>query len=136
MARTATRKLAFTLIFQADFGQTINYSEAVAEYGHQVDADFLRLLVESVLTRQEVLDQIISEFSRGWLASRLPRVDRAILRLAIWELLGTDTPPAVIINEAVELAKGYSSSDAPGFINGVLDNIRAQKAELAARLEV
>lgn len=134
MARTATRILAFTLIFQADFGQGIDYDQAIMEYGRQVDRDFLRQLVEGVLPRSDFLDEIISSYSRGWTAARLPRVDRALLRLAIWELLSTDTPPAVIINEAVELAKDYGNPESPGFINGILDNIKAQRVELASKL--
>jgi len=135
MARTATRKLAFTLLFQADFGQSISYPEATAQYGHQVDLDFLRLLVDGVLDRRGFLDQVISEFTRGWTAERLSRIDRAILRLATWELIGTDTPPAVVINEAVELAKNYSNQESPAFINGILDSIKAQREALSARLE-
>lgn len=134
MARTATRKLAFTIVFQADFGQDIDFDWAIEEFGRQVDPGFLRQLVEGVLPRRQFLDDVISEFSRGWTASRLPRVDRALLRLAIWEILKSETPPAVIINEAVELAKEYGTAESPGFINGVLDNIRIQREELAARM--
>lgn len=135
MARTATRRLAFTLLFQADFGQPINYAHAMEEYERQVDLEFLQQTVENVLTRRDALDSIISEFSRGWTAQRLSRVDRALLRLGVWELLGTDLPPAVAINEAVELAKAYGTADSPAFINGVLDSIKARKEELTARLE-
>jgi len=135
MARTATRELAFTVIFQADFGLGINYPEAIAEFGRQVDPDFLHQLVESVLSRREALDQVISDFSRGWTVARLPRVDRAILRLATWELLGTETPPAVVINEAVELAKEYGNAESPSFVNGILDSIMAKREELAVQLE-
>jgi len=105
------------------------------EYERQVDLEFLQQTVENVLTRRDALDSIISEFSRGWTAQRLSRVDRALLRLGVWELLGTDLPPAVAINEAVELAKAYGTADSPAFINGVLDSIKARKEELTARLE-
>lgn len=135
MARKATRKLAFTMIFQSDFDLGLDYEAAIAEFGRQVDQEFLRQLVEGVVSRAKALDQVISKFSRGWLASRLPRVDRAILRLATWELLGTDTPPAVVINEAVELAKEYGNAESPAFINGILDSIKAQREELAVQLE-
>lgn len=135
MARRITRRLAFTLLFQADFGQSVDYSRAVAELGPKADPIFLREMVDNVLARQETLDQIISEFSRGWLPSRLPRVDRALLRLGIWELLGTDIPPAVAINEAVELAKTYGTADSPSFINAVLDSVHGHREELVPRLE-
>ena len=87
------------------------------------------------LARREALDQIIAEFTRGWTPSRLSRVDRALLRLGAWELLGTEIPSAVAINEAVELAKAYGSADSPAFINGVLDSIRRRREDLAPRLE-
>ncbi|HOB35719.1 MAG: transcription antitermination factor NusB [Firmicutes bacterium] len=135
MARKATRKLIFTLLFQADFGQPIDYALALEEFPHPVDQQFLRETVENVLAHKDILDQIIAEFARGWTADRLARVDRAILRLGAWELLGTDIPPAVAINEAVELAKEYGGADSPAFVNGILDSIRARREELAARLE-
>ena len=134
MARTATRELSFMLIFQADFGQGVDYAGAITEFGRKVDPHFLRGLVEDVLSRQEYLDEVIAKFARGWTVARLPRIDRAILRLATWELLGTDTPPAVVINEAVELAKDYGNAESPSFINGILDSIKTQKSELAGEL--
>lgn len=135
MARRATRRLAFTLLFQADFGQSIDYSLAIAEFGPRVDPQYLRQTVENVLAHRESLDGIIAEYSRGWTLERLSRVDRALLRLATWELLGTDIPPAVVINEAVELAKTYGTGESSSFINGVLDNIRLHRESLIPRLE-
>ena len=134
MARTATRELAFTLVFQMEFGLETDYGRAISDFNRQVDPEFLRQLVEGVQAGQQALDKIISKFSRGWTAARLPKVDRSILRLAVWELLRTDTPPAVIINEAVELAKEYGNIESPGFVNGMLDNIKAQREELAGQL--
>lgn len=135
MARRVSRRLAFALLFQADFGQPIDYARAIAELGPKADPEYVQATVESVLARREALDQIIAEFTRGWTPSRLSRVDRALLRLGAWELLGTEIPPAVAINEAVELAKAYGSADSPAFINGVLDSIRRRREELAPRLE-
>jgi N utilization substance protein B len=135
MARTATRELAFTMVFQSDFGQGLDYNNAIAEFSRQVDPHFLHQLVEGVQAKHKALDKIVSKFSRGWTVDRLPRVDRAILRLAVWELLGTDTPPAVVINEAVDLAKEYGNTESPGFVNGILDNIKDQREELVGLLE-
>lgn len=134
MARTATRLLAFYLVFQADFGQDIDYGQAIARFHRPVSEDFLRQLVEGVLENSRYLDGVIDTFALGWTAARLPRVDRAILRLGAWELLGTEIPPAVAINEAVELAKDYGGAESSAFINGVLDSIMAKRAELAPGL--
>lgn len=70
------------------------------------------------------IDELITEHANGWSVERLPSVDRAILRLAIWELRNQlDVPVAVVIDEAVELAKEYSTEQSSGFVNGVLDSI-------------
>ncbi|MDD2282596.1 MAG: transcription antitermination factor NusB [Eubacteriales bacterium] len=135
MARTATRLLAFYMIFQAGFGQDTDYSQAMQEFKRPVDPDFLRQLVDGALSQGRYLDEVIEMYARGWSVDRLPRVDRAILRLGAWELLGTDIPPAVAINEAVKLAKDYGGDESSAFINGVLDSIKERRQELAPGLE-
>jgi len=71
-----------------------------------------------------VIDELITEHATGWTVDRLSSVDRAILRIAIWELRSQlDVPVAVVINEAVELAKEYSAEPSASFVNGVLDSI-------------
>jgi|SRR5690554_448401 len=135
MARAATRELAFRLIFQADYGQHSNYTYSIENFARPVDQDFLRELVDNVLSQRDLLDQVIAKFSRGWSITRMPRVERAILRLAAWELLFSNTPPAVVINEAVNLAKDYSNAQAASFVNGVLDSIRAQGRDLVPQEE-
>lgn len=89
------------------------------------------------------IDELISSHLQGWTLERLPAVDRAILRVAVWELLhAEDVPAPVAVDEAVELAKGLSTDESPGFVNGVLGQvmlvtpqIRAAAASLAARAE-
>ena len=135
MARTATRLLAFYMIFQADFGQDPDFTWAIQEFNRPVDPLFLRELVEGALSHEQYLDEVIDRFAKGWDVARLPRVDLAILRLGAWELLGTDIPPAVAINEAVNLAKDYGGADSAAFINAVLDNIKDKREELAPESE-
>jgi N utilization substance protein B len=65
----------------------------------------------------------------------MPAVDRAILRLGIWELANTPTPPAVVIDEAIELAREFSTSDSPKFVNGVLDKVLKEREALIGGLE-
>mgnify|MGYP000857333940 CR=1 FL=1 len=135
MARTATRLLAFYMVFQDDFGQDADYQQAIAEFPRPVNEDFLRQLVEGIRRHGPYLDACIGRFARGWSAERLAKVDRAILRLGAWELLGTDIPPAAAIDEAVELAKSYGGADSSAFINGVLNSIMEKREELIPGLE-
>ncbi len=82
---------------------------------------FARTLLAGVFGHKAEIDRIIDERALGWKLDRLPMVDRNILRLALYELLFADTPPEVVINEAVELAKDYGTEQAPAVINGILD---------------
>lgn len=129
MSRKNTRHLALKLVFQADFSSR-NSQTARELLPASLDEDYLTLLVEGTTRHRDTIDAIINRFSQGWSTTRMPRVDRTILRLAVFELLGTDTPPPVVINEAVELAKQYCDQPSPAFINGVLDSIRAQRDQL------
>ncbi len=67
------------------------------------------------------LDQIIGELADNWRLERLAAIDRSILRLAVYELRLAATPPKVVIDEALELAKKFSSAESPAFLNGILD---------------
>ena len=82
-------------------------------------------LVEGTTVHLETIDAVLQKSSKNWKLHRMPVVDLSILRCATYEMLYlTDVDPAVTINEAVEIAKSYSTPDSPKFINGVLDNIR------------
>lgn len=85
--------------------------------------DFARDLVVRVVERLEALDEILAVHAKNWRVSRMAVVDRNILRLASFELMHTDTPAAVVIDEAVELARRFGSDDSPPFVNGVLDAV-------------
>ncbi len=82
---------------------------------------FANQLFEGASHDSAALDELISKHADNWRLERLAAIDRAILRLAIHEMRATDTPAKVVINEAVDLAKKYSSDDAGGFVNGILD---------------
>ncbi len=77
-------------------------------------------------------DEWTNRLAPHWPVARQAAVDRAILRLAIWEITHTTTPPKVVIDEAIELAKEFSTENSPGFINGVLDAILKEHRELTA----
>jgi N utilization substance protein B len=80
-------------------------------------------LVAGVAAEREALDRCIAEHARNWRVDRMAAVDRNVLRLAAFELLRTDTPRSVVLNEAVELARDFGAERSPSFVNGVLDAI-------------
>lgn len=81
-------------------------------------------LVEGVTENRQRIDDLLVEHAEGWTLGRMPIVDRAVLRLGLFELLwGEDVPPAVAIDEAVELVKTLSTDDSPRFVNGLLGRI-------------
>jgi transcription antitermination protein NusB len=85
---------------------------------------FARELIEGVETRLSEIDKMIAEHSIGWTMDRMPVIDRTVLRLATFELIGRpDVPTGVVISEAVELAKQYSTDESGRFVNGVLSAV-------------
>jgi transcription antitermination protein NusB len=122
LSRRTARKQAFLVLYQSD----VNGSpvEATFErwrlYRGDLD-DYGVRLARGVEREKEELDALLSEVSVGWPVHRMSAVDRTILRLALYEMLFVeDVPPDVAINEAVELAKGFSGEEAPAFVSGVL----------------
>lgn len=88
--------------------------------------DWAEALVRGVTDNMDHIDDLIAEHSHGWTLDRMPAVDRAILRIAVYELAySVDVPPAVAVDEAVQLAKTLSTDDSPRFVNGVLGQILA-----------
>lgn len=85
--------------------------------------DFTMGLLEGVSRNRDRIDDTISSHLESWALERLPAVDRAILRIAVWELFYTDVPPVVAVDEAVELVKELSTDESPAYVNGVLGRI-------------
>jgi transcription antitermination protein NusB len=92
---------------------------------------FANQLFEGAIAGADAADQLVEKLSDNWRLDRLAGVDRSILRLALFELRSATVPPKVVIDEALELAKKFSSADAPAFLNGVLD--AAYKSLIAPR---
>ncbi len=87
--------------------------------------EFSRRLFEGTLERRGELDEIITRIAVNWQIKRMAAVDRSILRMAAFELLNCpETPPNVVINEAIEIARKFSMEDSASFVNGILDKIR------------
>lgn len=95
---------------------------------------FAERLVAGVLEQKQELDALISKYATNWKISRMPIVDRNILRAGVYELLWMDDVPAkVTLNEAVELAKSFGDDEGSKFVNGILDKVLNQELTLAAK---
>jgi N utilization substance protein B len=124
MRRTDQRRAAVFALYQADV--TGRPPEELLE---QTAKPFTRELVEGVQAHREELDALIGRYAEGWSLDRIAPLERNILRVALYELLHRDDVPAeVAIDEAVESAKEFASSDAPGFVNGILGSVQRQEA--------
>ncbi len=117
--RTDAREQAVMLLYESE-QRSVSPLELMVERG-VASEDMARALLEGVEASRENIDAQIVTHARGWAIDRMPALDRAILRLAIHELLDRpDVPVAVVIDEAVELAKRFSTDDSGRFVNGVL----------------
>ncbi|MGI8879769.1 MAG: transcription antitermination factor NusB [Jatrophihabitans sp.] len=125
-ARSKARKRAVDLLYEADLRGTDlvgTIAERIALADPPVN-DYTVELIEGVNGSRPRIDEILAQYAEGWALDRMPDVDRAILRLALYELLWRDdVPDAVAIDEAVELAKSLSTDESPRFVNGVLGRV-------------
>ena len=123
-ARSKARKRAVDILYEADLrgGDRVELlRERVADTTTPPVNEHCVRLVEGVEAHAARIDELIERHARGWSLERLPDVDRAILRMAIFELLWVDdVPDAVVLDEAVELARALSTDDSPAYVNGVL----------------
>nr|WP_315267689.1 transcription antitermination factor NusB [Microbacterium lemovicicum] len=130
-ARTKARKRALDILFQADVRgdepRTILAAEAkraASEPAREASWLYAREIVDGVIDNREAIDEQITTFAKDWSLARMPAVDRALLRIGVWELLYNDEVPAgVAIDEAVELAKEFSTDDSGSFVHGVLARV-------------
>jgi N utilization substance protein B len=125
-ARSKARKRAVDVLYEADLRGRDRMQvlrERIADANPPVPDHTVRL-VEGVEEHAARIDELIDTHARGWSLDRLPDVDRAILRMGVFELLwADDVPDPVVIDEAVQLAKTLSTDDSPAFVNGVLGAI-------------
>ncbi len=130
-ARTKARKRAVDAVFAADLRKVApqellaTTESMVADRQNQDEIfDYARQIVEGIVAEHATIDDLIETYSQDWALDRMPALDRAIIRVALWEILyNPDVPDGVAINEAVELAKAYSTDESGGFINGLLSRI-------------
>jgi N utilization substance protein B len=130
-ARSKARKRALDVLYGADVrGEAINASLLAEENRQLADPqrasswEYAKEIVEGVAAHGDEIDEMIETYSQGWTIERMPAVDRAIIRIGIWEILfNPSVPDNVAISEAVESATVLSTEDSAGFVNGLLGRI-------------
>ncbi|MEZ0355856.1 transcription antitermination factor NusB [Mycobacterium sp. SA01] len=138
--RHQARKRAVDLLFEAEArgltpAEVAEGRSALAESNADVSAlnPYTVTVAQGVTATTAHIDELITSHLQGWTLERLPAVDRAILRVAVWELLhAEDVPEPVAVDEAVELAKELSTDDSPGFVNGVLGQVMLVTPQIRA----
>lgn len=127
MKRTELREHIFRMVFGLEFNQTEEMPEQFQMYFDQLgevreqDLEYIRTKTQKIIEKTEEIDAVINEKVKGWKTTRMNKVDLSILRVAVYEMKwDEDVPVGVAIDEAVELAKKYSSEEGPSFVNGVL----------------
>ena len=124
----AARELALKFLYQTEFNPD-DREVQMEQFCERADThleitEFMKVLVDKVFAHTKEVDTQLEKFSNHWALDRMSMIDRNILRLGISELLfDASTPPKVVINEAVEIAKKFGSADSPDFINGILDKV-------------
>lgn len=130
LTRSELRVKIMTILYQINVYEKnkMKYDvESIIKEVCEIENEFVKEIVYGVITYKNDIDKIANESLNNWTIDRLGNTDAAILRMGIYELLYTDTPDVVCINEAVELAKSYSDDEVRKMINGVLDKIYHNK---------
>jgi transcription antitermination protein NusB len=134
-ARTKARKRALDVLYSADVRQ-ISIGDALAAEAARAASEperesswlYAREIVDGVVDHRDEIDELIETYAQGWTLARMPIVDRAIIRIGIWEIVfNDDIPEGVAISEAVESATLLSTDDSAGFVNGLLARIAQTK---------
>jgi N utilization substance protein B len=127
VGRRAARRIAIDVLYQSDITGVApeEVLEGWRSAGREVPA-FAATLVEGVADRGPEIDLLLEDHAQGWTVARMAALDRTILRVAVYELLGTDVPTSVAISEAVEAASELSAEDSRRFVNGVLGPIAVE----------
>lgn len=131
--RRKARELALQFLYQLDLQGEADPDPHAEDFWarHPVDPDtrtFADALVRGAKQNQGKADQIIAQYAEHWDLDRMAVVDRNLLRLAVYEMLwgGRDTPPKVVINEAIEIAKKFGTRESSRFVNGILDRVHKE----------
>lgn len=135
MSRRKARELALQVLFHVDVGRGDPDSALFQAFSRESEPDadgetlsekdgaYARDLVQGTWERREEIDAIIATYAKDWTVDRMPGVDRNVLRLAIYEIKHQDVPAGVVADEAVELAKTFSTAESGKFVNGILGSV-------------
>ena len=141
MARHRARQQTLQMLFEWDlrrrplgeisrdyYGSLLVEDEAAGEESREAHDPFAEELLRGVTENIGVIDEVITRHAANWRLERMAAVDRNILRIAVYEMLRTDTPAVVVIDEALELARRFAGEESVQFVNGVLDAVRRELA--------
>jgi N utilization substance protein B len=135
-ARTKARKRAVDLLYGADLRE-ISLNEAIATESARAESQparetswrYARDIVVGITEHGDEIDELIETYAQGWTIDRMPTLDRAIVRIGIWEIMFNDeVPDSVAVSEAVKMASELSTDDSAGFVNGLLGRIAQLRA--------
>ena len=132
LTRSELRKNIMTILYQINLYDLnkIEYDiDDVIKKVNPIDNEFVKDIVYGVINKKDELDNIANKYLNKWTIDRLGNTDQSILRMGIYELIYTDTPEVVVINEAIELSKAYSDDSVKNMINGVLDKVYHSKVD-------
>jgi N utilization substance protein B len=137
LKKRKTRELAMQTLFLWDAAsspdaETARQLVSDGTEDHDIRRDALAMATGTWEQREQI-DTWIERLAPQWPPRRQPGVDRNLIRLAVWELTNSDTPPKVVIDEAIELAKQFSTEQSPAFVNGVLDSVLREKQALTGQ---
>ena len=130
--RSELREIIMKVIYQVSILKSSNLEvdlEFLIKEFLEIENDFVKDMVNGILKNQDSLEELANKYLSNWEISRLNKVDQAIILLGIYELLYTETPSVVAINEAIELSKKYSDEKVTKMINAVLDGIYKNEKE-------
>jgi N utilization substance protein B len=132
LTRSELRKNIMTILYQINLYtlNRISYNvDDIIKEVNPIENEFVKDVVYGVITKTDEIDTLANKYLNKWTIDRLGNTDQSIIRMAIYELLFTDTPEIVVINEAIELAKLYSDDSVKNMINGILDKIYHDKVD-------
>ena len=126
--RRRAREIVLQMLYEADINDTRD-ADSMRRFirsrmqGRRALTDFAWKLLEGTLENRDAIDVRLAELATNWSLSRMPVVDRNVLRLGAYEIMFGDTPDRVAVNEAILLAKRYGDTNSPRFVNGILDRL-------------
>ena len=133
-ARSKARKRALDILFASELRSEdpVVALDRAIEAGEGPTNDYTTTLVRGVVEHQDRIDEVLTTYSQGWTLSRMPAVDRNVLRIGVFELLwgDSDVPETVAVSEALHLVQDLSTDDSPAFVNGLLGAVMKDRATL------